>query len=211
VGFGHIRLFGPHPTAGTTVDGVVRFRSITNTTVVADMQLARQGQVWAHEDGRGRHRVTGTHGRTLPSLDVSLGHCPGVGVAIARPHVERYGSGVGIAVEEITERGDRELSAEETSLLAARRAETGQPAALWLTRFRTAKEVVLKAEGPGLDGRPKSLVVVEASATELDVRAHCARSYKIEYEQLSNPESHGKHHYVVALTTSPGSGKGCVG
>lgn len=306
VDFGHIRLFGPHPTAGTTVDGVVRFRSITSTTVVADMQLARQGQVWAHvegwqgrrfdsdlqteaaerfpethtlsqlspngwavlfdrwpdlasrelimraylgaaertdhdqcpprgrrewllgriavkdavrrwlwdhgcgpvfpaeiqvyEDERGQHRVTGTHGRTLPSLDVCLGHCPGVGVAIARPHGERYGSGVGIAVEEITARGDRELSAEETSLLAARCAETGQSAALWLTRFRTAKEAVLKAEGPGLDGRPKSAVVVEASAAELDVRVHGARSYKIKCEQLSDPESHGKRHYVVALT-----------
>ncbi|MGB6163172.1 MAG: beta-ketoacyl synthase N-terminal-like domain-containing protein [Pseudonocardiaceae bacterium] len=306
VDFGHIRLFGPHPTAGTTVDGVVRFRSITSTTVVADMQLACQGQVWAHikgwrgrrfdsdlqteaaerfpethtlsrfspngwavlfdrwpdlasralimraylgaaeranhdqcpprgrrewllgriavkdavrrwlwdhgygpvfpaeiqvhEDGHGRHRVTGTHGRTLPPLDVSLGHCPGVGVAIARPHGERSGSGVGIAVEEITERGDRELSAEETSLLAARRAETGQPSALWLTRFRTAKEAVRKAEGPGFDGRPKSVVVVEASATELEVRAHGARSYKIKCEKLSNSESHGKRHYVVALT-----------
>jgi acyl transferase domain-containing protein len=317
VDFGHIRLFGPHPPAGTTVDGVVRFQSITDTTVVADMQLARQGQVWAHiegwrgrrfdsdlqteaaerfpethtlsqfsphgwavlfdrwpdlasrelimraylgaaeradhdqcpprgrrewllgriavkdavrrwlwdhgcgpvfpaeiqvhEDERGWHGVTGAHGRTLPPLDVSLGHCPGVGVAIARPHVERYGSGVGIAVEEITERSDRELSAEETSLLAARRAETGQPAALWLTRFRTAKEAVLKAEGPGLDGRPKSLVVVEASATELEVRAHCARAYQVKCEQLSNPESHGKRHYVVALATNPGSGKGHVG
>jgi len=52
---GRIRLFGPHPAAGSRLDSTVRFSDVTETMVDADVQLCRQGQVWAHIEGwRGR-------------------------------------------------------------------------------------------------------------------------------------------------------------
>ncbi len=317
VDFGHIRLFGPHPAPGTLMDGVIRFRSVTDTTVEADLQFAHRGRVWAHIEGwrgrrfdsdleteaaerfperhtlsrispdgwavlfdrwpdlasrdlimraylsaveradydrcsprarrawllgrlavkdavrrwlwdhgegpvfpaevrvfndeHGRPRVTGRHGRALPPLDVSLAHCQGVGVAIARPRTDREGPGAGIDIEEITERDDRAqgfaLSPEEGALLAAGCAETGEPAAVWFTRFWTAKEAVSKAEGTGLGGRPWRFVVVEASRTELrvqvrpDGRPRPNRNYRVRCEHLSNREDQRERHYVVAWTT----------
>ncbi|MGH8933853.1 MAG: beta-ketoacyl synthase N-terminal-like domain-containing protein [Egibacteraceae bacterium] len=314
VGFEHIRLFGPHPAVGVSLDSMVRFRSVTETMVEADLQLSRHGQVWAHIEGlrvrrfesdleteaaerfpeahtlsrfspdgwavlfdrwpdlasrelvmrrhlgaveradydrcsprsrrpwllgriavkdavrrylwdegwgpvfpaevrvwsdeHGRPRVSGRHGRTLPPLHVSLAHCQRVGVAIVRPHSGQAGTGVGIDVEEITERDDRAqdlaLSPEEGALLAARCAETGEPAAVWFTRFWTAKEAVSKAEGTGLGGRPRRFVVVEACRTELRVQVQPdgpPRAYRVRCEHLSNSEDQRERHYVVAWTT----------
>ncbi|WP_370656937.1 beta-ketoacyl synthase N-terminal-like domain-containing protein [Streptomyces sp. NBS 14/10] len=51
VGMRHIRLFGPHPLPGTTVECVIRVGSLTDTTLEADVQLLIDGQVWAQLDG----------------------------------------------------------------------------------------------------------------------------------------------------------------
>ncbi|MGH3853357.1 MAG: 4'-phosphopantetheinyl transferase superfamily protein, partial [Pseudonocardiaceae bacterium] len=323
----HIRLFGPHPGAGTAVDATVRFGSVTDAAVRADMQVVHRGRVWAHIEGwhsrrfdsdleteaaerfperhtlsrispwgwavlvdrwpdlasrdlamrrylsagertdydrcsprarrpwllgriavkdavrrwlwdqgfgpvfpaevqvshdeRGRPRVVGWPSATLPPLEVSLAHCQRVGVAIAAP---RSGpGGIGIDIEEITERDDRTqdvaLSPRERALLAACRAETGESAAVWFTRFWTAKEAVSKAEGTGLGGRPRRYAVVEASPTELSVQvrpeespeentADCAGTYRVRCEWLSNCEDQRERHYVVAWTTGPAARAG---
>ncbi|MGH3829358.1 MAG: beta-ketoacyl synthase N-terminal-like domain-containing protein [Pseudonocardiaceae bacterium] len=330
----HIRLFGPHPGAGTVVDATVRFRSVTDAAVRTDMQVVHRGRVWAHIEGwhsrrfdsdleteaaerfpeehtlsrisprgwavlfdrwpdlasrdlimrgylsagertdydrcsprarrpwllgriavkdavrrwlwdqgygpvfpaevqvsndeRGRPRVAGWPGRALPPLEVSLAHCQRVGVAIAQPRSGPGGpgvdgSGVGIDVEEITERDDRThdvaLSPRERALLAACRAETGESAAVWFTRFWTAKEAVSKAEGTGLGGRPRRFAVIEASRTELSVQvrpeespeentAGCSGTYRVRCERLSNCEDQRERHYVVAWTTGPAARAG---
>jgi 3-oxoacyl-(acyl-carrier-protein) synthase/malonyl CoA-acyl carrier protein transacylase/phosphopantetheinyl transferase len=326
----HMRLFGPHPAAGTLVDATIRFRSVTDTTVEADMQVTHRGRVWAHIEGwrsrrfdsdletaaaerfpeqhtlsqissegwavlfdrwpdissrdlimrgylssvertsydqclprsrrqwllgriavkdavrqwlwdqgwgpvfpaevqvsndeRGRPRVTGWPGRMLPALEVSLAHCQQVGVAIVGPHCRQDGrsvdsGGVGIDIEEIVERDDRAqdfaLSLDERALIAAYSAETGEPAAVWFTRFWTAKEAVSKAEGTGLRGRPQRFAVVKASPTELTVRirpdngpGHRADTYRVRCKQLSNREDQRERHYVVAWTTGPAARAG---
>jgi acyl transferase domain-containing protein/phosphopantetheinyl transferase len=316
----HLRFFGPHPAPGTSLDCLVRIRSVTDTTVEADMELTHNGRLWARCEGwqdhrfeidqdadavtrfpeertlsrfrpggwallferwsgvassdlvmrihlsaveradydrcsprvrrqwllgrialkdavrrwlrdhgygpvfpaevrvfndeRGRPRVSGQHGRTLPSIDVSLAHCHQVAVAIARPRTITDGPGVGIDIEEIAERDGRAqdfaLSREETDLLAARCAETGEPKALWFTRFWTAKEAVSKAEDTGLGGRPKRFAVVKASRTALEVQVRPdegnegpARTYGVRCEQLHNPKDLPARHYVVSWTVAP--------
>jgi len=163
-------------------------------------------------DDSGAPRVVGRHGASLPELDVSLAHCGEVAVAIARPRATR-GGGVGIDVEQITERDDSTrdvaLSSQETALLVARCAQTGEPSAIWFTRFWTAKEAVAKAEGTGLRGLPKRFEVLEASSTELAVRVRRDEGgrgsvrYRVRCEQLSNPRHLTKRRYVVAWTTGP--------
>ncbi|MEU5028022.1 beta-ketoacyl synthase N-terminal-like domain-containing protein [Streptomyces milbemycinicus] len=51
VGMRHIRLFGPHPLPGASVECVIRVGSLTDTTLEADVQLLVGGQVWAQIDG----------------------------------------------------------------------------------------------------------------------------------------------------------------
>ena len=181
-------------------------------------------EVQVSNDERGRPRVTGWPGRMLPALEVSLAHCQQVGVAIVGPHCRQDGrsvdsGGVGIDIEEIVERDDRAqdfaLSLDERALIAAYSAETGEPAAVWFTRFWTAKEAVSKAEGTGLRGRPQRFAVVKASPTELTVRirpdngpGHRADTYRVRCKQLSNREDQRERHYVVAWTTGPAARAG---
>ncbi|WP_235486555.1 beta-ketoacyl synthase N-terminal-like domain-containing protein [Streptomyces roseoverticillatus] len=59
----HIRFFGPHPAPGTRVECLVRIVSVTDATVEADVQLLRDGHVWAEIGGWQDHRFdsrTGT-------------------------------------------------------------------------------------------------------------------------------------------------------
>nr|WP_264349567.1 MULTISPECIES: type I polyketide synthase [Streptomyces] len=51
VGMRRIRLFGPHPLPGATVECVIRVGPLTDTTLEADVQLLVGGQVWAQIDG----------------------------------------------------------------------------------------------------------------------------------------------------------------
>lgn len=324
VGAQRIRLFGPHPGAGTAMDATIRFRSVTDTAVEADVQLAHRGRVWAHIDGwrsrrfdsdleteaaerfpethplsrvspdgwavlfdrwpdlashelimnkylsggertdytrcsprdrrqwllgriavkdavrrwlwdrdggpifpaevrvchdeRGRPRVLGWSGRTLPPLEVSLASCPGVGVAIVAPRGGQGPPGVGIDIQEITE-PDRAhgvlLLPAEHALAATCRARTGEPAAVWSTRFWAAKQAVSAAEGTGSAGGLRRFAVVEADRAEASVRVRCAESphgradtYRVRWQRLSNPEEQPERHYVVAWTTGPATGAG---
>jgi acyl transferase domain-containing protein/phosphopantetheinyl transferase len=90
--------------------------------------------------------------------NVSIAHSPWVAVAI----VDGDGD-VGIDVEEVRR---REPAVEAAALTASERALLDELAgtdpdsrALWFTRFWTAKEAAAKADGTGLEGRPRRFVV----------------------------------------------------
>jgi acyl transferase domain-containing protein/phosphopantetheinyl transferase len=156
-------------------------------------------------DEQGRPFVTGLHGRTLPALDVSLAHCAEAGVAIVRPHVP--GPGPGIDLEEVAARDEQTLAAalgaDELALLRASCAATGEPEALWFTRFWAAKEAVAKAEGTGFRGRPRDFAVIEAAPARLVVSGRLERAYPVRCEQVANPPGLPDRDYVVAWTTGP--------
>ncbi|MGQ0838868.1 beta-ketoacyl synthase N-terminal-like domain-containing protein [Actinokineospora sp.] len=46
-----IAFHGPHPAAGSRVDCLIRITGVTDTTLTADMQLVRDGTVWAEFTG----------------------------------------------------------------------------------------------------------------------------------------------------------------
>jgi len=46
VGMGRISFYGPHPVAGTTLECVIRVRSVTDAQLTADAQLIAAGRVW---------------------------------------------------------------------------------------------------------------------------------------------------------------------
>ncbi|TLQ42112.1 type I polyketide synthase [Streptomyces marianii] len=171
-------------------------------------------------DDRGRPRVTGTHGRTLPPLAVSLAHRAEAAVAIVRPYPPVPGGGAvtgpGIDIEEIAEPSGATLTAAlapaERELLAVRSAGTGTAAgareALWFTRFWAAKEAAAKAEGTGFGGRPKDFAVVAASGDRLTVEVRGAgrtpvRVYRVRCEEVANPPGLPPRSYVVAWTEGP--------
>ncbi|WP_406433243.1 polyketide synthase dehydratase domain-containing protein [Streptomyces sp. NBC_00631] len=159
-------------------------------------------------DASGRPYVVGAHGRTLPELDVSLAHRAEAAVAIVRPHTP--GPGPGIDLEEVAERDPAAmraaLGADELRLLHALSADdAGGSAALWFTRFWTAKEAVAKAEGTGFDGRPRDFTVLEAApdGSRLLVSGRLERAYPVHCAPVRNPPALPDRDYVVAWTTGP--------
>lgn len=169
-------------------------------------------EIRVRNDESGRPYVTGLHGRTLPSLDVSLAHRAEAGVAIVRPH--RPEPGPGIDIEEVVERDAQTLAValgeDELRLLGARCAATGESEALWFTRFWAAKEAVAKAEGTGFRGRPRDFTVLEATAGDtgdagvrLLVSGRLERAYTVHCERTGNPPGLPDRDYVVAWTTGP--------
>ncbi|MFG2126830.1 beta-ketoacyl synthase N-terminal-like domain-containing protein [Streptomyces sp. NPDC048751] len=164
-----------------------------------------------HNDELGRPYVTGTHGRTLPPLDVSLAHRAEAGVAIVRPHTP--GPGPGIDIEEVTERApetlDVALDADELRLLKRLSTTTGDSRALWFTRFWTAKEAVAKAEGTGFGGRPRDFAVLDATpdGDRLTVSGRLERAYTVHCAPAANPPGLPERAYVVAWTTGPTEAK----
>jgi acyl transferase domain-containing protein/phosphopantetheinyl transferase len=163
-------------------------------------------EIRVHNDESGRPYVTGLHGRALPALDVSLAHSGESGVAIVGPH--RPGPGPGIDIEEVVERDATTLATalaeDELALLRARSAATGEPEALWFTRFWAAKEAVAKAEGTGFRGRPRDFTVLEAATDkQLLVSGRLERAYPVHYEPAGNPPGLPDRTYVVAWTTGP--------
>lgn len=163
-------------------------------------------EIRLHNDESGRPYVTGLHGRALPALDVSLAHSGESGVAIVRPH--RPGPGPGIDIEEVVERDASTLATalteDELALLRARSAATGEPEALWFTRFWAAKEAVAKAEGTGFRGRPRDFTVLEVAADDrMLVSGRLERAYPVQYEPAGNPSGLPDRTYVVAWTTGP--------
>jgi len=161
-------------------------------------------EIRVSNDEAGRPRVAGLHGRTLPELDVTLAHCAETGVAMVHPRTGAGPSGIGIDVEEVTERPEpaqeMALGPAERELLAAQQAETGEPEGLWFTRFWAAKEAVAKARGTGLQGRPKDFAVVAAQPEELLVEA-TGRLYRVWCRRIANPADLASREYVVAWTT----------
>ncbi|MEY9962732.1 acyl transferase domain-containing protein/phosphopantetheinyl transferase (holo-ACP synthase) [Streptacidiphilus sp. MAP12-16] len=168
-------------------------------------------------DPSGRPRVVGVRGRTLPDLDVSLAHRAEAAVAVVRPSRPGGGPGVGIDIEEIAERAaetvlvalgpaERELLAACCSVYggessSARAAEGSE--ALWFARFWAAKEAVAKAEGTGLQGRPRAFEVVAAEPSELLVavaRPDGTRTYRLRCTELDSPSDLPDRRYVVAWT-----------
>ncbi|WEO98744.1 type I polyketide synthase [Streptomyces sp. FXJ1.172] len=160
-------------------------------------------------DELGRPYVTGTHGRTLPPLDVSLAHRAEAGVAIVRPHTPQPGPGIDI--EEVTERDPATLATAlgpaELRLLHRLSANGPDPQALWFTRFWAAKEAVAKAEGVGFDGRPRDFTVLEADrdGSRLLVSGRLERAYTVHCAPAGNPPALPERSYVVAWATGPGT------
>nr|WP_234439136.1 4'-phosphopantetheinyl transferase superfamily protein [Streptomyces sp. NRRL B-3229] len=163
-------------------------------------------EIRVRNDESGRPRVTGLHGRTLPALDVSLAHRAEAGVAIVRPRTTGPGPGPGIDIEEVAERDAATLSTAlgggELALLRERSAVTGEPEALWFTRFWAAKEAVVKAEGTGFGGRPRDFAVVEvADGDRLLVLGRLKRVYSVRHTRTGNPPGLPDRDYIVAWTT----------
>ncbi|MEU1672252.1 beta-ketoacyl synthase N-terminal-like domain-containing protein [Streptomyces roseifaciens] len=161
-------------------------------------------EIQVSNDERGRPYVTGVHGRILPALDVSLAHCAGTAVALVRHRSTRGPGGVGIDVEEVTERPahlhEFALGSDERRLLASACAETGEPEALWFTRFWAAKEAVAKAEGTGLRGSPRDFTVLGVGPDGL-VTAAGRHTWSVRCRRIGNPPGSTARDYVVAWTT----------
>jgi phosphopantetheine--protein transferase-like protein len=114
-------------------------------------------EVTVSNDASGRPRVTGP----FPEApEVSLAHTGSLAAAlVGQPG---YLPGVGIDIEQITDRDDRTLAAiftdTERGLLDT--VCSSDPArSSWVTRFWAAKEAVAKAVGTGLGGRPHQFAV----------------------------------------------------
>ncbi|TWT87750.1 Polyketide synthase PksN [Pseudobythopirellula maris] len=107
-------------------------------------------------DEAGRPWVTNRYGLANPH--VSLTHVDQAAVAIAAD------APVGVDIEPLggpaTRILDHFATSEEQTLIES--LEASAPGGGWATRFWTAKEAAGKLWGAGLDGRPKSLVVVDA-------------------------------------------------
>ncbi|EST20916.1 acyltransferase domain-containing protein [Streptomyces roseochromogenus] len=163
-------------------------------------------------DELGRPRVTGTHGRALPPLDVSLAHRAEAAVAIVRPHTPQPGPGIDI--EEVTERDPATLATAlgpaELRLLHARSTDGTGTEAEWFTRFWAAKEAVAKAEGVGFGGRPRDFAVLETTpdGSRLLVSGRLERVYTVYCAPVTNPPALPDRTYVVAWTTGPGAEDG---
>ncbi|MFD7896792.1 beta-ketoacyl synthase N-terminal-like domain-containing protein [Streptomyces sp. NPDC059743] len=155
-------------------------------------------EIAVDNDGTGRPLVRGVHGRAVGELTVSIAHCRETGVAIARR------GPCGIDVEEITERprstAETACGPAELALLDSLVAGSAESAALWFTRFWTAKEAVAKARGTGLGGRPAEFRVVAAERDRLRVVTE-DRSYEVGVREVANPRGLPERRYVVAWTT----------
>ena len=172
-------------------------------------------QIRVRNHPNGRPYLEGVHGTELPPYELSLAHSGEVGVALIRR------AAVGIDVEQVVPRDqaayDAALTTTERELLSTLVAAAGpatprdEAEARWFTRFWTAKEAAAKAEGTGLDGAPKSFVVVHAELTtptnaalivetghdrpDTGVRRHAVRT-----APLANPDDLPPRRYEVAWT-----------
>jgi phosphopantetheinyl transferase len=147
-------------------------------------------EVGIGNDENGRPFAYGVPDDHLPPLDISLAHTADLAVAIARP----AGTGVGIDVEEVTERspgavfvalGDR-----ERALLRSLPAKT-----LWFTRFWAAKEACAKADGTGLNGAPRRFTVTAAHEDHIDITVD-DRTRRVDCTTVE----HDGRSFVVAWT-----------
>jgi acyl transferase domain-containing protein/phosphopantetheinyl transferase len=159
-------------------------------------------------DPDGRPRVYGRPGRGLRDCDVSLAHSAEIGVAIAKPRDPGQppgAPGVGIDVAEIADHPESTLRfalADSEAALLDSLGGDGGDRRRWFTRFWAAKEAVSKAEGTGLDGRPRRFVVVSATDQVLTVEVD-NRVYQVDHREVSNPDDLAPRQYVVAWTWGP--------
>jgi acyl transferase domain-containing protein len=157
-------------------------------------------EVRVSNDSTGRPTVTGWSGRPLPEHEVSLADTGEVAVALARP---AGGPPVGIDVTEITERPDgtlrSTLSDAELALLSTLDGSGEAAGQLWVTRFRSAKEAVARAEGTGLGGGARRFAVSAATPDTLTVRAG-DHVYQVGHREVHNPPGLPPRRYVVAWT-----------
>ncbi|MFI7340473.1 beta-ketoacyl synthase N-terminal-like domain-containing protein [Streptomyces sp. NPDC050085] len=164
------------------------------------------GEVRIRNKPTGAPAPEGVHGRELPPLALSLAHCAEAGVALARP-VEQ--GPVGIDVEEITERPeatyDAVLAPTERPLFEELTGLGTDPARV-LTRFWSAKEAAAKAEGTGLQGRPRDFLVTDLTGGDtVTVRgpAPAHRTHHVRLAETANPPGLPPRSYVVAWTVPP--------
>ncbi|WP_281257457.1 beta-ketoacyl synthase N-terminal-like domain-containing protein [Actinophytocola xinjiangensis] len=156
-------------------------------------------EIAVDNDPTGRPVVRGVHGREVGELTVSLAHHGVFGVAIARR------GPCGIDIEEVA---DRPRSAVEAACSAAELTvfdevveRTGDTtAALWFTRFWTAKEAVAKARGTGLGGRPRDFRVVAADPDTVLVLAG-GDTHLVRLAHVPSPPGQPPRDHVVAWTT----------
>ncbi|GAA3077509.1 hypothetical protein GCM10020000_73910 [Streptomyces olivoverticillatus] len=112
----------------------------------------------------------------------------------------------GIDIEEIT---DRPQTTVDAVLAPAERElfRTLGGGDRWLTRFWTAKEAAAKAEGTGIQGRPRDFVVTAASPDRLRLRTPSGRTYTVRLAPAANPPGLPPRRYVVAWTEDGTGGR----
>jgi acyl transferase domain-containing protein/phosphopantetheinyl transferase len=146
----------------------------------------------------GRPRVQLRPGRGLRECDVSLAHCAEAAVALARPREAGAEPGrVGIDITEVKTFEESTiryaLSAAEIDLLP------DDDRSLWFARFWAAKEAAAKAEGTGLQGRPRDFTVLAPTAAGCLV-AVSGRTYPVGWREVGNPPELTARTYTVAWT-----------
>ncbi len=145
-------------------------------------------------DASGRPRVVGPF--TEPP-EVSLAHTGSLGAAFVGD--PGCAAGVGIDIEQITDRDDRTVNAILTTTerdLLDTLCLSQQSRSSWVTRFWAAKEAVAKAAGTGLAGRPHEFVVERVDGDRLLVATgHAAPSRWVHAAVSTEPEP-----YAVAWT-----------
>jgi phosphopantetheinyl transferase len=151
-------------------------------------------EITVTNDASGRPRVAGPF--TEPP-EVSLAHAGSLGAALVGD--PGCAAGVGIDIEQITDRDDGTVGA---ILTAAERdlldtlcpSEQNRPS--WVTRFWAAKEAVAKAAGTGLAGRPHEFVVERVDGDRLQV----ATKYASPSRWVQTAVSGEPEPYAVALS-----------
>jgi phosphopantetheinyl transferase len=153
-------------------------------------------EVTVSNDASGRPRVAGP----FPEVpQVSLAHTGSLAAALVG-HPE-YLPGVGIDIEQITDRDDITVAAmltdtERCLLDAVCSSVADRPG--WVTRFWAAKEAVAKAVGTGLGGRPHRFAVQRVDGDRLLVTAGGGASTRwVQTGVRTEPEQ-----YAVAWTSS---------
>jgi phosphopantetheinyl transferase len=134
-------------------------------------------EITVGNDASGRPWVAGpfAHHVTEPP-QVSLAHTGSLAAALVGTpgRSPGMGPGIGIDIEQVTDRDDRTVAAILTD--AERRLLDGVCSSVverpsWVTRFWTAKEAVAKAAGTGLGGRPHQFAITRVDADRLLVTA----------------------------------------
>ena len=157
-------------------------------------------EITVSNDPSGRPLVTGPFAE---APDVSLAHTGSLAAALAG--APGHPPGVGIDIEQITDRDDRTVAAiltdTERGLLDA--LCSSDPARYsWVTRFWAAKEAIAKAAGTGLGGRPHRFAVERVDGNRLLVAAgEGVPSRWVQTEAGNEPEP-----YAVAWTPLKAAG-----